>query len=152
MYCVSSIYLFSIFNGRIPQLLSAPGGERGFYLSPSLFSPRISSGYYPPSLSDEWLPSHPPLEEWPPPTTKSGHPLYIGVASVHGVQTPISPQVFTKDSRPPPFPTSALLNCLPWFNTSIRLSYIAVEGQLRSTILTHLKSNQLAQIDTTDTT
>ena len=40
MYCVVSIYLFSIFNGRIPQLLSAPGGGPGFYLSPSLFLPR----------------------------------------------------------------------------------------------------------------
>ena len=42
MYCVGSIYLFSIFNnGRIPQLLSAPTGGAGFYLSQSLFSLRF---------------------------------------------------------------------------------------------------------------
>ena len=39
MYCVSSIYLFSIFNGRIPQLLSAPeGGTRILSVTQSLFS------------------------------------------------------------------------------------------------------------------
>ena len=38
----------------------------------------------------------------PPPTTHRGPTLCRGWASVHGGQTPISPQVLTKDSGPPP--------------------------------------------------
>ena len=38
----------------------------------------------------------------PPPTTHRGPTLCRGWASVHGGQTPISPQVLTKDSKPPP--------------------------------------------------
>ena len=53
---------------------------------------------------------HPPLAGGPPlPTHRGYSPSAEGVASVHGVQTSISPQVLTKDSRPPPFATSALL-------------------------------------------
>ena len=36
------------------------------------------------------------------PPTEDTTPSAEGVASVHGVQTSISPQVLTKDSRPPP--------------------------------------------------
>ena len=46
---------------------------------------------------------HPPLAGGPPlPTHRGYSPSAEGVASVHGVQTSISPQVLTKDSRPPP--------------------------------------------------
>ena len=50
MYCVSSIYLFSIFNGRIPQLLSAPGGNEDFICHPVFSSLDIQWMLYPPIL------------------------------------------------------------------------------------------------------
>ena len=43
------------------------------------------------------IPWRPP----PPHTARGGHTLQGGCASVHGVQRPISPQVLTKDRRPP---------------------------------------------------
>ena len=45
---------------------------------------------------------HPPGRRPPPPTAHRGYPPSAeGVASVHGGQRPISPQVLTKDRRPP---------------------------------------------------
>ena len=44
---------------------------------------------------------HPLVRPRPPPTARGGHTLHGGCASVHGVQRPISPQVLTKDKRPP---------------------------------------------------
>ena len=43
-------------------------------------------------------------------------PSMEGVASMHGVQNPMSPQVLTKLSRPPPVHSRTAARYLPWFD------------------------------------
>ena len=78
-----------------------PSSRRGGW------SPIEGFSCHPPCGEDLILPARwvSPLRRWrrppPPPTARGGPTLQGGWASVHGGQRPISPQVLTKDRRPP---------------------------------------------------